>query len=371
MSERDERMDARLREYADRWRDAQPDPPIAEPASWTESSRRPSRWWLVPAAAAAVAAVIVGIAVSGPGASQRTADQNTASPAPSAPGVVPWKPLPATHPDIPIHTVPPSPDPAVAAQAPPCKAEQLTARSSAQASGQTLFLYVRLSLRRGPACRLSGYPTVRLLDEHGQPAGIPTAHAGGSLAYRHPVLVAPGRPASLPLLWFENWCGPKLRNDRIDIPINDSGTVSVKGFGQSPFCQAPHNPDPVSVSTFRPVEFTPAKRESAFADVRVRVTRAQGVASAGQRVYFRVTLTAHGHDVSLATCPDYTVEQYASGTQSTRRWGLNCAGVRHRDSAGRPVLPAGVPVTFAMQADALAVTKRQAVKFLWRLDVPE
>jgi hypothetical protein len=49
--------------------------------------------------------------------------------------------------------------------------------------------------------------------------------------------------------------------------------------------------------------------------------------------------------------------------------GLNCAAVPYTDEEGRPYLPAGVPVTFAMHADGFDTTVL-ITKFAWVLTAP-
>jgi len=69
----------------------------------------------------------------------------------------------------------------------------------------------------------------------------------------------------------------------------------------------------------------------------------------GKALNFLVTLTAQ-RDIRLVPCPDYSVSVAMSwDDQYGVAYGLNCAAVPHRNAAGEPYLPAGVPVIFAMQ----------------------
>ncbi|HET7387809.1 MAG TPA: DUF4232 domain-containing protein [Nocardioidaceae bacterium] len=381
MTEPADRMDALLGEYADRWRDTQPDPPVVAPSSWNDSPHGPSRWWLVPAAAAAVAAVIVGVAVSGPGTPQATAPpaahQSNASQTPVATGVVPWKPLPATHPDIPTHKVPPSPDPAVAAQAPPCKAGQLkVTREPGGAAAGTLYYSILLQLRSGAACRLEGRPDVRLLD-HGRAAAIPLKYGGHwADGYRGPVLVGNGEAASIRLAWTEDWCAPPVTNDQIVVTLPSGRTVRVQGLGKSPICNdgnptASNHKEPVWVYDYAPLHVQPGHRESAYKQVDAQISGMPRQVTVGKPLDFVVTLTARNHDVTLDPCPDFTVvEPTSRDTVVKHRFGLNCSGVRHRDASRRPLLPAGVPVRFAIQT-SLHYLPPGGIKLSWVLDVPD
>ena len=85
-------------------------------------------------------------------------------------------------------------------------------------------------------------------------------------------------------------------------------------------------------------------------------------ARADQPLNFAVTLTSK-HDLPLDPCPDYTI--LTSAGESS--YALDCAAVPHRDARGRPYLPAGVPVTFAMRADP---GRESTPKFLWQLTTP-
>lgn len=398
MTDQKSPMDERLREYGERWRQGLPPGPRPDPTLLGPRRRlRPVRWLVVPAAAAAIAAVVLGSqlldtggrveprpagrhssapAPTAPAPTAATAIPTTAlesagpgTPAPVAPGeVVPWAPLEATHPRIPTVTVPASPDPAVAAAAPACRADDLHAESSVEGAAGTMYLAVRITSAGGPPCRLEGIPDVQPMDG-GQPADIPVERSRDDSSYRGPVLVAQRQPALLALSWTSLWCTDPVHNDAVRAVLPDGGgTLTFDGFGRSPYCNGDpgSGPTPIRVWPFQPEQSRPAEQHSVFASVKA-TGDLNRTAAPGETVRFTVTLTAPER-VSLAPCPDYTIAQYGAGVSSEQTYALNCAAVPYRDADGRPYLPSGTPVSFAMETTA---GSRSAPKFLWYLDVPE
>jgi uncharacterized protein DUF4232 len=266
---------------------------------------------------------------------------------------VPWAPLDATRPDLPRVTIPPSPDPAVAAAAPPCTPRDLRATSAVEGAAGTFALYLTiLPSSPGVACRLQGHPEVRFLDR-GEPVDIPTRDIPTDASYGAPVLVAEGGVVTLTLLWGSSWCTDPVRNDRIQVAVG-SGSVEVDGFGRSPYCNGTpgSGPNPVGVGSFQPQSPREERVTSAFARVEGELT----------------ALTAHDGDVALDPCPDYTMRQIGSWDDvSVARFALNCAAVPFRDAAGVPYLPEGVPVRFEMRL-GLAGPDVQEPKATWSLD---
>jgi hypothetical protein len=365
-------VENRLTQYADRWRAAQPAVPeidIPLLLRHREVGRRVR--WIVPlAAAAAVAALVVG--------GLQIAGRNRAAPSPPAatpsPGsVVPWAPLDPTHPSIPTVTIPPSPDPADAGGLPACRADDLKTTAERDGAGGTNYLFVTFKSRTGP-CSLSGRPQVELRGK-GRRLRIPVEEGrvtGDS--YEHPVRVDENRAAVLGLSWTSLWCAEPVVNDsiRLSLPHN-GGTVEVEGFGHSPACNGDpgSGPTPIVIAPFQPQDFIPQEVTSPYADVNVQL---EGPASvrAGSRFSFEVVLTARRGDVALDPCPDYTISQSVYPDDSTEAmFALNCAAVPYRDADGRPQLPDGVPVHFAMETTALAVVSDGGVKFNWAIDAPD
>jgi hypothetical protein len=325
-----------------------------------------ARWRVVAgAAAAAVAALVVGIRIAQPSDSPRPTGPTVVTPG----DVIPWADLPATHPTIPTTTTPASPDPALAEAAPACHADQLAAVSELGAAAGTEYLDVRMSLASGRPCRLEGIPTLEPLDS-GQPVIIPVrGETRDDSAYRHPVLVAADAPALLQLTWASDWCTDPVRNDTVRIVLPDNaGSLDVSGFGESPYCNgtAGSGPTPIWVWPFATDRRTEAQVHSIYAGTAAAdLLDLQG--KPGRTVDFEVTLTAQ-HDVPLAPCPDFTISMYSPGIDLQLTHGLNCAQVPYRDDCGQPYLPAHTPVSFAMQVTAPDVTVQ---KFIWSLDVAE
>lgn len=360
-------MDQRLREYAARWRDtAAPSP--APGVDRLRSGRRSARpWWLAAASAAAVAAVILGGTqlVGDDGNRHPSEPPGTAKPTGTAePGnsVVPWAALPATHPRIPTETTPPSPDPAEAAGKPACRAADLRATSTGGAAAGTYARIVRLSLVGSIPCRLEGFPDLVLLDRGG-PADIPLVRDTETSTYRHPVLVSPGHPAVLRLSWTRDWCATPVHNDEVRMTLPGGG-LTFPGLGGSGCYGTPGSGTraPIVVEPFQPVRWRDAVARSAYAAVDVG-GNLDLTATTGAPVDFTVTLTSP-EDLVLDPCPDFRIVQTDTAAHEEAH-ALNCAAVPDRDGHGRPYLPAGMPVMFAMRTTA---GPPAPYKLSWELD---
>lgn len=358
----DQSIDQRLREYGDRWRAAL-EPPATVDANRLAAPQRGRRaWWVTGAAAAAVLAVIAGAELT---------DRTPASAPPPqervrSGGVVPWAPLKPTHPQLSTVTIPASPDPAEALQAPPCRASDLRAEREMGAAAGTTYLNVRLVLTGNTPCTLEGFARVQPMD-NGQPVDIPVARAAGRI-YSHPVLVANGQPAVLTLSWISNWCAPRVNNDSIRAVLpGGAGALTFAGFGRTPFCNSgsKSGPVPIVVRPFQSQDHRPAIVRSPYRSVRVSGDLTRTVAP-GQVVRFTVTLMS-AQRLVLDPCPDYTITQYDFTEEREERFALNCAAVPYRDANALPYLPAHTPVRFAMQTTA---GKTDAPKFNWNLVTP-
>lgn len=89
-------------------------------------------------------------------------------------------------------------------------------------------------------------------------------------------------------------------------------------------------------------------------------TAADGTAD---KLPFEVTLTSPTR-VALSPCPDYEIRQQNSFDDFlTEHYALNCAAVPFKDDDGTPYLPAGRPVTFAMETFAPSFS----APLTWRL----
>jgi Domain of unknown function (DUF4232) len=365
-------VENRLTQYADRWRAAQPAAPeidIPLLLRRTEVGRRVR--WIVPlAAAAAVAALVVG--------GMQIASRNRGAPPPAAAtpspaSVGPWAPLPPTHPSIPTVTIPPSPNPAEAAGLPPCQADELRTTTEHDGAGGTNYLFVTFKGSAAP-CSLSGRPDV---EPRGKGRGLSIPVEEGKVtgdSYEHPVRVDKDHAAVLGLSWTSLWCTEPVVNDHIRLSLPHSGgTLEVDGFGGSPSCNGEpgSGPTPIVVAPFQPQAFRSQEVTTPYANVDIQLDGPASVA-ASSRFSFEVVLTAHRGDVPLDPCPDYTISQSVYPDYSTETvFALNCAAVPYRDADGRPVLPHGVPVHFAMETTALAVVSDGGVKFNWAIDAPD
>ncbi len=417
-------LDERLQEYAARWAAALPPPPALPGDVTPQRSRGPKavvlhrsslapgrrsgavtdpptelasarirRGWLWPAvAAAAVAGVVLAVAWT----SARPTDsvavgtpsvstvisiapdlEGTPSPGPSAATTVPWAALPPTHPTIPATVTPATPDPHAADGLPTCTAAALTADSFTAAGLGTTYLVISLHMTSDSAqCRLVGTPRIESL-RNGKVVDIPQTalttpdDSTSPMVYPHPVRAAYGVPVQVSLSW-SNWCAPAVAQTHVRISWTGSGgSLTVPGFGSSPGCQVDPTTttarSPFAVGTFAPREVSPPGASTAYDGVVASMSEPVAPVPVGRPISVVITLTAP-HDLVLDPCPDFVGgEGLAVG--SAPSIGLNCAGVAHRDRQGRPYLPAGVPVSFAVQLPA--PTGTGDAKLWWQLTLPD
>jgi hypothetical protein len=311
------------------------------------------------AAAAAVAVVVVGIAFA------VSAWPKTVAGPSGADQPVPWVALPATHPDPKATRVPASPDPAIAAALPGCRATDLRANVEPNGAGGTRYLMVNLTA--ASPCRVSGVPAVTALGPDGSQVDVPQLVQTGP--YLDAVAVGPAPNAVIVLSWPSAWCAAPVTVAKLRIDIGSGGgPLTVDGFGEST-CSAPGSGNekaPISVGSFQPIESSPAHEETVFSGVRARVDLPPSV-PAGQPLHFTVTLTAPpDRDVPLDVCPDYAISIGEEGNYTSTEYALNCAAEPHRNADGVRILPAGVEVTFAMVAVA-PPRPGGGAKLVWQL----
>lgn len=337
-------LDTRLLTHAAAWRESLPAPREPDPV---ELSRGRSRGWILVAAAAAsiLAIVLAGLAL-------RNSDKNAA---PIGPGeVVPWKALPATHPTLPrrITTTPAAPIPV---GTPVCQEGdlQLVDDVSEEGAGGTAYRTYSVTARR--ACRTQGYPTVVPLSQ-GAPLDVDVVEADTD---NDPdvaeVLVGPDQSVEFTLSWAVSHHCPVVDNTSLRIGL-PGRTAVTSGFGKTT-CDS-ESPQTMRVTALHDPRAGEERETSPYDDLEV-AGDLDLTFSPGQRARFEVTLTSP-HGLDLTPCPDYGIIT-ATGTHE---WALNCADVPFRRE-GRPYLPAGTPVTFAMEAETGDQT---TPKFLWVLN---
>lgn len=196
----DERMDARLKEHGARWRDALPEPvPVVEPA--TRAGARPARPWLVPAAAAAAVALVLGVS-----ATLTRGGDDEAGPA-GGPSSSP------TSDDT-------------------CGPGDLVASSRyLRDSGDDTRLSAVLTPADGTSsCLVTDFPRVELLD-HGVVAPVSTTHAG--LDPGGTTVISRSDPAIVELVWRPAHSCAGIDNDTVRITVGDGATVEIQGFGET------------------------------------------------------------------------------------------------------------------------------------------
>lgn len=347
-------IDERLRGYAERWRESVPEPAPIDPDALT------GRWggggrWLAPVAAVAAAAVLIGAVLTTPGVQAVIAGRVNAD--------VPWAPLAATDPQIPTHRERISFEPLPGI--PLCQADQVGAKASLAASfGDTIWVDVDLSTSQ--PCQLRGRPKVLALDAQGHDLGVAQADSTPDPSYEAPLLITEWRSGQLRLN-VQDWCAARpAARYRISWP-GSNGSISFNAPNTAPCTPAGAVPTRLVALPFSPVGGWTEPR-SDFADLAVVLPETlSGPANAPAQ--FVVALTSP-RDVVLDTCPDFTMTQFFDGRTRMveERYGLNCQGVPDRNAEGQPMLRAGVPVTFAMEARLL---HRSPDDFVWSLQVPE
>jgi hypothetical protein len=327
----------------------------------------------------AAAAVAVIIAAGGLFAQQMTStpatplSAATSSPALSdPPGSVAWAALPATHPSIETHTVSEQPDPSVAEAAPACTADALAASSSLDGAGGQWVLSVAFRNTGTQPCHLTGAPTWAF-QVGSSTVRVPQTLSDGTGDYGRPVLLDGGNQAVATAMWATQDCSS---SEPAAVTVTASGTDTALEAGPvkaSPVCSgAGGAAAEVRVSTVAPANgWRPAREASDWAGTVVLIEPPAEV-TAGSVAQYGVVFTAP-RDISLATCPDYTVQLTAQGadTSSRESFGLNCADVPYSSPTGGRELPKGTQVSFALRVHVPADLAGKYVKLVWKLDVPE
>lgn len=350
MTDFDKRMDARLREYGDRWRAALPDP--AEPPA----ARHRARHWAPVAAAAAVALVAGGVALTG-------IDDETNEPTDTkpAPAVVPWAPLDPHRDELPTVMEPAWPTAEDFAGVPPCEASDLRIGTpQTDGAAGTMYISVPIEAIGGRTCRLDPWPEPVFLSPDG-----PLDITASQLKMTHGVdgsdlgaLVRPDHPVTVTMGWAVSHSCPEVDNTEIEIGVMGAASIAwpLPGFGRTSCSPGEERALPF----VRQIEFDgvhPPRTVSPWRDVEVT-----GDLQAG------TVVMESPDDLPLAACPDYRIEIAGSlGPAAFHEWGLNCEAVPHRDADGAPYLPAGTPVTFEMGPPLGAITDSTAV---WTLLAP-
>jgi hypothetical protein len=360
-----ENLDELLRDYASRWRAGLDETPVREAA-------HQRRWPALLAAAAVAAVVAVGTLV--------TASHNTASPPtpshhqtqrpkpPVRSDVVPWLPLPPTHPILPVRRFPGRPVPGAAADLPACTQDQVRQRVITDGAGGAVMVGIELHLVGDRPCRLAaGYPTVEPVFR-GPAVHLPLQreHQPGHWPASAPVPVTSGNPAIVLVWWqYSAYCGPHFDMPSLRVTVPGLAPMTVTGFGRSPSCPSGPTPGtpPLQVWPLAPQTYQPARKDSPWHGVRVHGDLSLS-ARPGSIVRFRVTLVSK-HDLVLGPCPDYQMLLAGPGIAPQQSsYALNCAAVPYRNAAGKPMLPAHTPVSFAMEVRAPQLT---ATKFIWSI----
>lgn len=286
----------------------------------------------------------------------------TASGTPERITVVPWRPLPARRPTIPVTLTRTSPDPVPAEHARRCRGSDLLLhwRGAGAALG-TMIENVVVDLAPGhSSCAVSGRPG--LVARTVERATIPGSLEMWTVRSRGPVLLTPRQHALVQLTWPSACLNDRPGGSSLTLEYaGRSWTGAVRYLSDVCDFGRRRRLASIGVSRFVPLHHTSAHRISAFSGIRVRVPRIVS-ARVGGPLDFVLTMVAPRR-VLLAPCPDYRIG--ATPGYGTRA-GLNCAGVPWRDDQGRPFLPAQVPVRFEMRLGAVPDSQ----KYWWGLATP-
>jgi hypothetical protein len=306
-----------------------------------------------------VAALLAGCGAHPAPPSATPTDRRT----PDRAAVVPWAALPPTRPSIPFRVVPARPDSAIAARARHCTAADLALHwpGPGGAAG-TMIDNVEVDLAPGhPPCAVAGVPTLTAWTVEG--ATIPGRITASTVHARGPVLLTPRRHALVQLSWPSACFSDHPGSSSLSLGYaGRTWTRAVPDLSDVCHFEPDRRLQSVDVSRFVPAHVRPARRVSAYDDVRLHARR-RLTARPGRPIDFVVTLVARRR-VVLGPCPDY---QLGASPGRGSRFALNCADVPWRDAAGTPYLPAGRPVRFAMHLAGLYGSEQ---KLWWRIVAP-
>jgi hypothetical protein len=303
------------------------------------------------------------IALAGCG-THATTPSTAPSTEPTRIAVVPWRALPATRPLIPSTRIPPRPDPVYAERARRSRGTDVVFQwKRAGAAAGTMVQNVDVDLAPGHApCAVFGRPSAVAHTVEG--TAIPGRLQMFTVRSHAPVLLTRDQHALVQLTW-PSACFSESSGDA-SFTLGYAGrawTQRVRDLSDTCHVGPPDRPlRAIGVSRFVPLHLRPARRISAYDAVHARGP-AQVAARPDRPIDFVVTLLAR-HDVVLDPCPDYRLGVSPGRGQE---FALNCAAVPWRDGLGRPYLPAGRPVRFAMQ---LGGTDGTVQKFWWGIAAP-
>jgi hypothetical protein len=232
------------------------------------------------------------------------------------------------------------------------------AASTLDGAAGTLIRALRFSLAGPTPCRIEGRPTVVPL-AHGRAAQVQVRAGGWRTSKVRPVLVTAKDPLFVTVTLALGGASSAETIDGLQVTVAGR-TVRVDGFGTGGGGRTAGTV-PVEVGPYTSLNPPTVRHTSPYDDVTA-AGDLDLTARADQPLNFAVTLTSK-HDLPLDPCPDYTI--LTSAGESS--YALDCAAVPHRDAQGRPYLPSGVPVTFAMRADP---GRESTPKFLWQLTTP-
>jgi hypothetical protein len=270
-----------------------------------------------------LAGAVVVARASSPTPKRPVAPPTPTTQAPAFPGgMVPW-----------IAAPPRPPAPARPAAVPPgtpaCTAERLHATAGWEGATGSLAGWVRLtSPDRAPRCRLRGYPTIQLLDQHHRALPTRTGRYGRSQVTG--VLVWPGTAATVTFVW-RNWCGPNPGRLGLRVTLPGRGSLVPAVAAGTPReltarCDAPGAPSTLSRGPFAPQ--LPEPPSSPLQGLTATIALPP-TAVAGRPLRYTVTLTnPTQRPVSLRDCPNYKqAVLLGDDGKAVERHLLNCAPV--------------------------------------------
>lgn len=343
----DDDLDQRLSRAGEAWRASQALPAVEVPAV------RPRPAWVLPVAAAASVALLAGGVTLA--ATQLDRDDRS-DPPPAASKGERWHPdlPPGVGPTAVPGAVPPVPQevsyPAAeaagtytprvfeAAGAPDCRGQDVRLDLEPAGPGEMRLV---LSAKGDDVRCATGYrPNVQFRKDGKYVEVLEQQSDPRAGDWPSSVLVTTGQRAMTLSRWI-GWCageGPEV--DTVEV-IDSDWSVMLPMPERAPCPVTDFEDDKLHLPFWSPEGFTFEPRES-FGPIAARVVdRVEGPAGLPTWV---VELTAR-RDVFLDTCPSWQVRQ---GDEEAGSWRLNCDGVPDHKDDGRPYLPAGEPVRFAI-----------------------
>lgn len=318
---KDDDVDLRLKEYAARWRGAQPAPP--EPVVEQGGGQRP--WLVAAAAAAAVVLVAVGVGVG------VNATRNNGAPSGHGvdfSGAIPWidAPYQLDSREMTAYTIP-----TTLQSASQCRLGDLQIRAGDGAAAGTAYGFIMMRNISDSPCEVRGIPTVELLDDNG--AVVQSNRPPTYGPFVRPVVLVPGSwaRADLGAVASDTCGGLQSSTMRFTIPGTGTSTIRYPQGGPLDTRDCPgavdrgHYPGHMHVHAVAPISLREAFGRLGFEAPRTEHITAPATVRAGTTLRYVVSLTPEQQQILLLGPPCWVYAQGLRGAGSTSLFRLNCS----------------------------------------------